>query len=99
MARCFDRNGEPMTTEQWMLAFADTPSRIIGRTKLSDDVEVSTVWMGLDHNFMEDGPPLIFESMVFGGPMDDETRRYSTEEEARAGHDELVSAALDSVEA
>jgi hypothetical protein len=47
--------------------------------------KVSTVFLGLDHNWGE-GPPLLFETMVFGGPLDDETERYSTYEQAEAGH-------------
>jgi predicted cobalt transporter CbtA len=50
---------------------------------------VSTVWIGIDHRFGDDGPPLIFETMVFNraegwGELDCE--RYSTEAEAVAGH-------------
>ena len=50
---------------------------------------VSTVWMGLDHNF-RDGPPLIFESMYFGGGDEEDQERYSTEAEALAGHERMV---------
>jgi hypothetical protein len=57
---------------------------------------VSTVWLGLDHRF-GDGLPLIFETMVFPakdgavtswGELD--SNRYSTEEEAVAGHNAMV---------
>ena len=53
---------------------------------------VSTVWLGVDHRFGNDGPPLIFETMIFakhGGDYDwsgDYTARYSTLEEAESGH-------------
>ena len=59
---------------------------------------VSTVWMGLDHNFGIAGPPLIFETMVFdadttkvsvtdGGDWSDLMMdRYATKEQALAGH-------------
>jgi hypothetical protein len=52
---------------------------------------VSTVYLGLDHSFMG-GPPMIFESMVFGpGASNDwDMRRYSTEEQAIKGHWEMV---------
>ncbi len=30
-----------------------------------EGVVVSTVFLGLDHNFFGDGPPLLFETMVF----------------------------------
>jgi len=48
-------------------------------------VDVSTIWLGLNHQW-GDGPPLIFETMVFGGGLDQEQERYSTESEALVGH-------------
>ena len=60
---------------------------------------VSTIWLGLDHNFSFKGPPIIFESMVFdqfgrsgfsvGQQVD--CRRYATQQEAMAGHAELLA--------
>ncbi len=35
----------------------------------------------------------MFETIVFGGPMDEEMRRYATWDEAVEGHDEMVKAA------
>ena len=55
---------------------------------------VSTVWLGLDHSFSGRGR-LIFETMVFGGALDQEQERYATEDEARAGHARWVAAALE----
>ena len=54
------------------------------------DVRVSTVFLGLDHSFGS-GPPLLFETMVFGGPLDQEQDRYSTWDEAVAGHAAMVA--------
>ena len=51
---------------------------------------ISTVFLGLDHQF-GDGPPLIFETMVFGGPLDMEQERYATWEEAEIGHMAMVA--------
>jgi hypothetical protein len=48
-------------------------------------IRVSTVFLGLDHAFGGIGP-ILFETMVFGGPLDQEQERYSTWEEAEAGH-------------
>ncbi len=64
--------------------------RRVGRTKISDDVRVSTVFIGLDHNFEPTGPPLLFETMVFGGEHDGMQERYCTLEEAKKGHDDVV---------
>jgi hypothetical protein len=52
---------------------------------------VSTVFLGINHQW-GDGPPLLFETMVFGGEFDQEQERYSTYEEAEAGHARWVAA-------
>lgn len=51
---------------------------------------VSTVFLGLDHNFFEKGPPLVFETMIFGGPHDGYQTRCSTWAEAEAMHEKAV---------
>lgn len=48
-------------------------------------VAVSTVFLGIDHNYFG-GEPLIFETMVFGGKHDGAQSRYSTYDEALRGH-------------
>lgn len=53
-------------------------------------INVSTVFLGLDHNFDDNGPPLVFETMIFGGIHDQYQDRYSTIEEALAGHETAV---------
>ena len=45
------------------------------------EVEVSTVFLGIDHQFGY-GKPLLFETMIFGGKNDGYQTRYSTWEEA-----------------
>ena len=54
------------------------------------DVEVSTVFLGLDHSF-GGGPPMIFETLIFGGERDGEMWRYSTMKQAKEGHAEVVA--------
>lgn len=54
---------------------------------------ITTVFIGIDHNFFGKGPPLLFETMVFEckrAAINNFTRRYSTWDEAQAGHDEIV---------
>jgi hypothetical protein len=54
------------------------------------DVRVSTVFLSLNHQWGE-GPPLLFETMIFGGPLDEHQERCSTWEEAEAQHAAAVS--------
>lgn len=52
---------------------------------------VSTVFLGLNHQF-GDGPPLLWETMVFGGPLDREQERCSgNREQAEAMHAAMVA--------
>ena len=64
----------------------DQTERIVAKSIVGDEVEVSTVFIGLDHRFGEPGPPLLWETMIFGGPHDGETWRYSSREQAKDGH-------------
>lgn len=61
-------------------------SRRVARTQVTPGIEVSTVFLALDHRFKPTGLPLLFETMVFGGPMDQQAERYCTWEEAAEGH-------------
>jgi len=60
---------------------------------------ISTVFLGLDHSW-DDGPhaPVLWESMVFGGPLDGEQRRYTSRADADAGHTALCLAVTDALE-
>jgi hypothetical protein len=86
--RYYDRCGNPVDPMYWSLMFEES-DRHVGDTTIGD-VRVSTVFLGLNHQYESGGPPLIFETMVFGGPLDDEMDRYSTEAEAEAGHVRMV---------
>lgn len=85
--RYYTRAGVPMTLEEWARA-VEREDRHIGDTTLPNGRRVSTVWLGLDHNFGQ-GLPLIFETMVFG-PDELDCQRYSTEDEACAGHQAMI---------
>jgi len=96
VSRYYDRNGKPMDLMTWATTF-EKGDRHVGNTVIMsqhgapEGVRVSTVWLGLDHSDGE-GPPLIFETMVFGGEHDDYTERYSTETQAKKGHARIVKA-------
>ena len=46
---------------------------------------VSTVFLSLDHSY-NNGPPMLFETMVFGGELDLECERCTTWEQAEEMH-------------
>lgn len=53
-------------------------NRHVGSTKTIYGELLSTVWLGLDHNFSNSGPPIIFETMLFAPDPDDIRRRSAT---------------------
>lgn len=92
----YDRQGNPIGFAEYARQRGrngddDDPVRVA--STLVGEVWVSTVWLGIDHGWR--GPPLIFETMTFSVEDDDLDavvwERYSTEEEAHAGHAIVVA--------
>lgn len=79
----------PMAVDMmtWATWFG-TADRHVDITKIGK-ARVSTVFLGLDHNFQR-GEPILFETMIFGGPLDGEMWRYHTYDQAERGHAEAV---------
>ena len=67
----------------------ETADRTVAETKVGK-LEVSTVFLGLDHSF-GGGTPILFETNIFGG--EEYQERYATWEEAEVGHKEAVKIA------
>src|SRR5712671_1952524 len=68
----------------WASKF-ESENRHVGIT-VKDGVKVSTVFLGLNHQYDPDGPPLLFETMIFGGAHDEYCERCSTWEQAEKMH-------------
>lgn len=89
MTDYFDRDGKPIPDDYYNTAkhgrkYKWGTEKRIGRTVVGDWT-VSTVWLGLNHDYLT-GVPVVFETMVFGEPYENELRRYTTEEDAMRGH-------------
>ena len=74
---------------EWM--FGKDKNRIILQSTVPGVGDVSTVFLGLDHNFFRHGgPPVLFESMIFCINTDDDLHnwqhRYCTKAESIVGH-------------
>ena len=87
--------GHKVVKETNLLKWAnwfETADRHVGDTKVGK-YRVSTVFLGINHNFFGKGKPVLFETMIFGGKYDkDEYQvRYSTWEEAEKGHKKAVN--------
>jgi hypothetical protein len=86
-----------MTWARWFEAASRTPGENgepTARHVAHDDLpngRVSTVFLGLDHSHGLGGPPLWFETMVFIGSESVDTDRYTTWDEAAAGHAAMLA--------
>jgi hypothetical protein len=86
----YRRDGTPIASPlEWSflhsnLAYVHVRWTVVG------DVEVSTVWIGVPQAGSTRERPLIFETMIFGGELDEHAWRYSSEAEAERGHDDVV---------
>ena len=93
----YNRQGNPITMDEWAeMQIANRGVNLVERTEYDFtareyEVSVSTVHLGLDHNWGH-GPLAIFEPMVFGGPLDERCVRYASEDEAVAGHKVMCAA-------
>ena len=83
-----DENGNPVPCKdvlEWAAWFAEA-DRTVARTELSSGCVVSTVFLGIDHNF-RDGDPVLWETMMFGGNYDLACDRYRAKDDALVGHE------------
>lgn len=89
----YDKYGQGLPLMKWAELLENENYRRIGLTKLWWGGRVSTVWLGLDHSYDPEGPPLTFETMVFnkrGYGFELDCKRYSNLAEARNGHKAMV---------
>ncbi|MEA5097296.1 MAG: hypothetical protein VB032_02020 [Burkholderiaceae bacterium] len=73
---------------EWM---SDEANRIVAQNMVGE-LQVSTVFTGIDQNWNNGGDPLLFETMVFGLPDDLRPQwSFSTWDEAMEIHNLLIS--------
>lgn len=75
--------------KEWTQWFASADRRV-ALTQISG-MHVSTVFLGLDHSHVPKGPPVLFETMVFYRNSYGYMKRYSTRDEALAGHEDVCT--------
>jgi hypothetical protein len=71
---------------EWAKKFEE--NRQVAKDHIGDAC-VSTVFLGMDHQYYDDepdAPPMLFETIIFGGEHDESLWRYSTWEQAEQGH-------------
>jgi hypothetical protein len=79
---------KPVDLITWARWF-ETAERQVSRDEICGHL-VSTVFLGVDHNFTADGPPILFETMVFPSTTslaaEEWCERACTWDEAEAAH-------------
>lgn len=89
-----DKNVVPTNDLRAWSEFFEKPDRFLFRTKLKE-VDVSTVFIGLDHRFgLKEGDPIVFETLVMGGEHDGYMERYCTYKQAEESHHRIVKALM-----
>ena len=91
-----DRTVEPfqVKTEADLIEWAQglgRPDWRVGWTQVAPGVTVSTIFLGLDHRHLGQGPPLVFETAVMDDYGTEIKQRWSTWDQAQAGHDQAVA--------
>lgn len=87
MQYILDTDGKtPIKTDlmTWVRVF-ETSDRVVKRDTVNG-CNVSTVFLGLDHSFEHGAEPVLWETMIFGGPHDNYQDRYTSYDAAVAGH-------------
>jgi len=82
---------------EWAKFIETNCNRHIGDTLLKVNrhvrVRISTIFLGLDYSSFIGGPPILFETMIFGIKDDSYQWRYTTWEAAEKGHKYAVNLA------
>jgi hypothetical protein len=89
-----DEKGEPVEENDfltWGLSFEHTDRTIAVTTAGDGSWEVSTVFLGVNFRHRRrELPPLLFETLIFGGDHDGKGWRYETRQMAEEGHERAV---------
>lgn len=86
MGRYYDKTGKKIGLYQWADLYENRDYARVAFDQAGAATEISTVWLGLDHRFGSEGPPLIFETAVRQHGRWDIVARYPTLEDAIVGH-------------
>lgn len=91
-----DATGRPVpTTFAAWARCADVSQRIVAQEDPIPGVQVSTVFLGVDHGAGE-GSPVLWETMMFGGTHDRRyCERYTSRADAEAGHRRAVELVIE----
>jgi hypothetical protein len=88
-----DAEGKPQPEpdfDRWV-AWMQAHDEPLGETLAAPGVMVCTRFIGLDQRRTEVGAPVLWETMIFGGPHDLHQVRYTSQAAAVKGHERAVA--------
>lgn len=62
-----------------------------------NNYRISTIFLGYDHRFVDNGPPLLWETIIFKDGDPEERWRYSTYDDAKSGHEKALEWVKDQI--
>ena len=98
-----DPLGNPISMFEWCVCNESVQKHVaedyfVISEKEDESIRVSTVWLGLDHAYLNQ-MPLIFETMIFGIKDDEELdryqERYGSLSEAEEGHGRAMTLVIE----
>jgi len=81
----------------WGIFFDRIENRLVAYTEITSETQVSTIFLGVNHRLYGKGPPILFETMIFGGPLNEHQWRYSSWDDAQEGHKAAVRKAREAI--
>jgi len=81
-----DKKPYEVSLEDSLKLYEDFDMKITQQDRINDDIRVSTVFLGFNHAPLESEIPVLWETMIFGGEHDQYQERYTSHEDALAGH-------------
>jgi len=87
-----DKTYTPCSVEEWseqLEELNDLHMKHVAHDYINNN-RISTIWLGLDHQWQENSLPLLFETMVFKDGCEIYRDRYSTWQEAEEGHKKAI---------
>lgn len=70
--------------------FENKTLSMVRQNQVSKKVWISTVFIPINMRYFGEGPPIVYETMIFGGKHDQLQIRYSTYKEVLNSHRKLV---------
>lgn len=89
-----DEEGRPIPEPDLLkwAQFFESGTRVLRKDKLPNGISVITAFLAVDSSWGQ-GAPILWGTMILGGPDDKQEERYSSREDVIAGHEKALARA------